>query len=240
MRPELHPACAAFPPLPDKEARDLANDIKVNGLLNPVTLTTDGLLLDGRCRWDACEEAGVTPTTVTYEGDDPIGFVLSQNRHRRHMTKSQLGLVVANIDRLPRGQPSKKRNSQCLAITSDKPPSVEELAKISGVGKSFIKYGRQLLDNAAPNIIDMVRRGVFNAEIAVAAAIAHSKEVQATWTADDALRIGSDIVQNRPSNRDRKRRMAADKEAKQAKVERKSRPPSGRRAWWRRRCQRSM
>jgi ParB-like chromosome segregation protein Spo0J len=44
-----------------EELRELANDIAANGLRDPVTLTPDGLLLDGRNRALACETVGLEP-----------------------------------------------------------------------------------------------------------------------------------------------------------------------------------
>jgi hypothetical protein len=34
----FHPACTIFPPLPDDELRELADDIATNGLGNPIVL----------------------------------------------------------------------------------------------------------------------------------------------------------------------------------------------------------
>jgi hypothetical protein len=43
---QLHPACKLFPQLPDDELQQLAEDIKANGLRNPVVLW-GGRILDG-------------------------------------------------------------------------------------------------------------------------------------------------------------------------------------------------
>ena len=54
----VHPAAEAFPPLPEKELKELADDIKRNGLEHSITLwrpddKTKPVLLDGRNRLDA-------------------------------------------------------------------------------------------------------------------------------------------------------------------------------------------
>lgn len=92
---EIHPVADLFPMLPDDELADLAADIKVRGQLQPIVLDSDGRILDGRNRFQACKLAKVEPEFVTYDGDDPNGYALAVNVARRHMTKSQQAIVVA-------------------------------------------------------------------------------------------------------------------------------------------------
>lgn len=98
----VHKAAELFPMLSDDELRTLADDIKANGLHEPIWLWDDDargstVLLDGRNRLAACDLAGVDVETRMYEGNDPIGFVLSQNLHRRHLTVGQRAAVAASI-----------------------------------------------------------------------------------------------------------------------------------------------
>jgi hypothetical protein len=95
-RPPLHPACKLFPALGQDELRELADDIAANGLRNPIVMY-QGKLLDGRNRWDACELAGVEPRFTEFQGDDPIGWVVSQNLIRRHLTASQRAVVAFDL-----------------------------------------------------------------------------------------------------------------------------------------------
>src|SRR5262245_55100444 len=162
MRPELHPACAEFPSLPDADLQELAEDIRNNGLLEPIILTADGLLLDGRCRWDACEIVGIEAHTVTYDGNDPVGFVLSKNKHRRHLDKSQIAMITGRLASLP---PHRPKETQLNKLTS----SAEELAKQSGVPLAYINYARTVLRKAEPHIIAMVDAGEVNVRVAAEA-----------------------------------------------------------------------
>ncbi len=93
MTIESHPAAASWPMLADDELDQLAADIKANGLIQPIVLDADGLILDGRNRHQACLLAGVEPTFTTFEGD-PVSFVLSSNEHRRHLNKGQRAIAV--------------------------------------------------------------------------------------------------------------------------------------------------
>ena len=92
-----HPIAAIFPPLPDDELAELADDIKRYGLINPIVMQDD-LLIDGRNRLRACELAGVEPTFMTLAEDcDPIPYILSCNISRRHMSKGQRAMATAMV-----------------------------------------------------------------------------------------------------------------------------------------------
>ena len=79
----VHPYADKFPMLPEPELAELAESIRANGLRNPIVLTPDGLILDGRNRAAACERVGVAPTTTVYEGDDLAEYVIDCNTSRR-------------------------------------------------------------------------------------------------------------------------------------------------------------
>ena len=86
---KFHPACLLFPKLPDDELNVLAEDIRLNGLRNPIVLY-QGMILDGRNRYLACKIAGVKPRFVQWSGSgSPLQWVISENLVRRHLTASQ-------------------------------------------------------------------------------------------------------------------------------------------------------
>jgi hypothetical protein len=120
---EPHEACLAWREMSAADLSDLANDISANGLRDPITLTADGFLLDGRNRALACIMAGVDPTTAIDDGD-PWLFSLSRNKHRRHMSVDQIAMVAATmaksffISRRPRMKASLTRSPLCSAIAS--------------------------------------------------------------------------------------------------------------------------
>lgn len=94
---EIHPYADRFPMLDDESLDALAADIRANGLLHPIVLTTAGVLLDGRNRLAACDRAGVAPAFCVFDGD-PIAFVIGQNMQRRDLTQAQKAhLAVAGL-----------------------------------------------------------------------------------------------------------------------------------------------
>ena len=104
---EVHPVADLFPMLADDELKELAEDIKARGLLQPIVLDAEGRVLDGRNRLAACELVGIEPSFVSYEGDDPDGYALSVNIARRHLTKGQQAMVAARACKVSL-QPTRK------------------------------------------------------------------------------------------------------------------------------------
>lgn len=85
---KIHPVANLFPLLSKDELRELADDIKANGLQQAIVMQ-DGTLLDGRNRLAACELAGVKPTFSEYEGESPVAFIMGVNLRRRHLSIGQ-------------------------------------------------------------------------------------------------------------------------------------------------------
>jgi ParB-like nuclease family protein len=96
----VHPAADVFPMLSDEELDDLAEDIKANGLIQPLVIAAvdnEWTLVDGRNRREACRIAGVQPHVQDLNGTDPLSYIISSNIHRRHMNKGQQAMAMAMI-----------------------------------------------------------------------------------------------------------------------------------------------
>jgi ParB-like chromosome segregation protein Spo0J len=104
----VHPAADAFPMMEEEELKELAADIEVNGLQQPLVLevvmpngriTGEMFLIDGRNRREACQRAGVVPDYVLLDGQDPVAYILSANINRRHMTKGQRAMATCLVSK---------------------------------------------------------------------------------------------------------------------------------------------
>src|SRR5712671_1568024 len=93
---KFHPLCEMFPLMVEDELDALVEDIRKNGLLEPI-ITYHGKILDGRNRYRACPLAGVAPRFEPYTGSDPLAFVISKNVRRRHLTQEQKRDVIAKL-----------------------------------------------------------------------------------------------------------------------------------------------
>jgi hypothetical protein len=99
----FHPASDELSPLMKPgQISGLADDIKQYGMLLPITLY-EGKILDGRCRYLACLEAGVEPTFKNFPDDYPhysgshIDFILSANLMRQHLSEDQRAVILVQL-----------------------------------------------------------------------------------------------------------------------------------------------
>ena len=98
-RYRVHPA-AVFPIMSGREFDELVEDVRVNGLREPVVVRGDQLV-DGRNRVRACAAAGVVPEVRQLErGTDVASWVMSVNVHRRHLDASQRALLASRLSAL--------------------------------------------------------------------------------------------------------------------------------------------
>jgi hypothetical protein len=98
---DFHPLADIFPLMEGEEFDALVADIEANDLLQPITLF-EGMILDGRNRYRACQKI----TDFYLErmhfrdvplGVDPVAFVIGANIHRRHLTGEQKRDLIAKL-----------------------------------------------------------------------------------------------------------------------------------------------
>jgi hypothetical protein len=144
----IHPAADEFPLLSEKELRELAGDIKRNGLHSELVFfrpLVDGVvetqLVDGRNRLDALAMLGLLkvneygetyikdekngefthiPRRQIYGDEDIKTLVYSLNLHRRHLTREQKNELIA---KLLKEQPEKS-DRQIATVAKASPTTV--------------------------------------------------------------------------------------------------------------------
>ena len=161
---EYHEDANIFPLIEGEEFEKLVDDIKANGLLNPIVLY-EGKILDGRNRYNACNSAGVEPNFIEYDGDSPREYVLSLNLTRRHLTESQRALVSARLSNTKHGgnRINQETNSSFDIVKS---------SKLLNVGTSITKQAKVVLREAPQEDIEAIERG----ELTVNKAIGNLKK----------------------------------------------------------------
>ena len=163
---KLHPACRLFPALDAKSLQALADDIAANGLEQPITLL-DGMILDGRNRFNACKMAGVKPKFVKFAGKStPVEWVVSQNLLRRHLTASQRAVVEFDLlpmlereakerQRLSKGR-GKKVGKKVPTHSGGK--ATEVAARITKTNSKYVAIVKNL-SKESPELVKQMRSG---------------------------------------------------------------------------------
>ena len=121
---KVHPAADAFPMMDDDGLAELGEDIKANGLREPIKFMRTGkarpvegmepateqpeILLDGRNRLEAMERLGIDVlescmVKAEYVNGsrgpfdfDAVAYIISLNAHRRHLTKAKLAAYIVD------------------------------------------------------------------------------------------------------------------------------------------------
>jgi N6-adenosine-specific RNA methylase IME4 len=147
MMLEFHPLADIFPLLEGTELDELVADIREHGLHEPVVIY-ESRILDGRNRYRACMAAGVEPTFTAYQGDDPVGYVISLNLRRRHLDESQRAMVAAKLATLKLGD---NQHSEGLPIGRG--------SDLLNVGERSVARAREVQEHGAPELVRAVERG---------------------------------------------------------------------------------
>ena len=167
MTYQQHPLSAAFPEMGAEDFQALKNSIESIGVQNPITIF-DGMVIDGWHRYRAATELMMDCPSVELADVDPREFVLSQNRARRHITQAQLALAAAAVYRWhPTGVKKDKVRTQC----GPTPKTTAEIATAAGVSQRTVEQAKAVTKNAAPEVVEAVKRG----EIGLVKAAAISK-----------------------------------------------------------------
>jgi ParB-like chromosome segregation protein Spo0J len=118
-------------------------------LREPVILF-EGKILDGRHRYEACRDAKVECDFKPYAGHDPLGFAISLNLRRRHLTSSQRAMLAGKLANLKQGQ---KKANTAVAV------SQQEAAKRLQVSIDSVQRAQKVHALGTAELIQAVETG---------------------------------------------------------------------------------
>lgn len=172
----FHPLSDLFPRMSEEEFKALVEDIRANGLRQPI-VTYQSQILDGRHRYDAANEAkreltdkDFTEFKPTGAADTPLKYVVSQNVNRRHLNESQRAIIAAGITDLKKGA-----NQYTIEGRSIDLPTA---AKMLNIGEASVKRAKKVLEKATPEIVDQVRKGTTRVSAVTKEVLAKPKDEQ--------------------------------------------------------------
>ena len=149
---KLHRYCALLPRMMAEEYQTLKADIKAHGLLEPI-VTYEDSILDGRHRYNICEELAVQPAYVQFESlsynGSPLDFVISKHQ-RRNLTPDQKAVLADKIANI--------KNGLHMLLTNEKQLSLSEALIATGASKGQVGKLRKIKkDN--PRVIERIESG---------------------------------------------------------------------------------
>ena len=161
---QFHDAANIFPLLTGDDFDALVEDIRNYGLREPVALL-DGKILDGRNRYRACLLANVKCESEEVKTDDPIAYVLSLNKHRRHLTPTQLAMVAAKAREVydrqakERQKLSEGRGKKGMVnMPYLKGSSRDAAGHALGVSGKLVDHASKVLRNGSPELIEAIEQ----------------------------------------------------------------------------------
>lgn len=133
---------------------ELVNDIKANGLINPVTVNTDHVLLAGYRRLSACKALGWTDIPVhmvsTENEEQELRVEISENEVRKEFTMTERLDYARRLqriesikaeERMKSGKPNPTPNSAEGGETRDK------VAASIGIGHDTLRKAQTIAEN---------------------------------------------------------------------------------------------
>ena len=205
----IHDLSYVFPDMTADEFTRLRDDIAEHGLRSPIAIW-QGEVLDGRHRMQACIEARVPPRYEMLDDDtDPLPYVLSQNFQRRHLTESQMGLVVAQLTLYKANHGGDRRSAERAEQSS---MTIADGAEIAGVSKATVSRGRSVLRDGADSVVDAVRDGKISLRDA-AEVVRHDDDVQNAAVEDVEAGTAKTASEAAETRAPRKRKVVIDDQA---------------------------
>lgn len=197
---DVHPLALLFPAMEGEAAATLRADVAAHGLREPILLTPERAILDGRNRFAALLAAGLIDNpvrvsalgryfrTVTLPEADWLGLVLSRNLARRHLSESQRALVAAKLATMGVGRP---KNSailhDCAGAAATPGRSLDAAGEALSVSRRSVASARVVLATAAPELVKAVEAGdvsIHAAEAVAARPVAEQAEIVARGRAE--------------------------------------------------------
>lgn len=157
---EYHPLANIFPLIDGPAYQELMADVMRHGVREPVWLY-EGQILDGRNRYRAAQAMGVECPTREYDGEDPTGFVVSLNLHRRHLSESQRAMVAAKLANMKQGQRTDIEPSANLQNVSQ-----SDAAELLSVSPRSVASAAKVQAEASPEVVQAVEQGAMSVSLA--------------------------------------------------------------------------
>lgn len=174
---EFHPLSQMFPYMTSDELAVLRDNVDKDRPDVVKVYTLGGKVLEGKNMMLVAVILGLQVEFVEYEGSDPIGFLLTRNLHRRHLTISQRAYVAAQMVTTTRG--SNQHKGTGIPEPSIKEVAQPEAARLLCISVDSVSGASKILASGNEEIIGAIRHGTITIHAAL-------RELKPTSGADDS------------------------------------------------------
>lgn len=137
---------------------ELINDIKANGLINPVTINTDHVLLAGYRRLTACKALGMEDIPVhmvsTESEEQDLKIEISENENRKEFTMTERLDYARRLQRIESIKAEQRKQSgqfgsdpQNSAEPSDLGETRQKVAEKVGMSHDTLRKAQEIAEN---------------------------------------------------------------------------------------------
>lgn len=162
----IHALASLFPPMSGDEFAAICEDVKANGLVEPIILL-DGEILDGIHRLKACLQVGTQPRYQEWDGEGgtPVQYVWSRNWTRRHLSAGQRAVISLTVEREFAKEASLRMARKAPTEGVARFPQAAESRKardragqLGGVSGRYVQDAK-LVERTSPDLLPLVWRG---------------------------------------------------------------------------------
>ena len=171
LRP--HPQTGVVPRMPADQYKAFKADIATRGLLAPLEITREGVVLDGRERLQAASELGLEQLPVqVVEPEDEVEHILLCALHRKHLTPSQRAALAVERDRYHEQQASAQRRRLANLRQSPEVATLPPRGKTRELAAGWAGVSPRTIQDAAtvhkhdPALFEQVKNGLIRVEAA--------------------------------------------------------------------------
>jgi len=171
----LHPVVFLFPELNAMEFDALVNSVRAHGQIDPVWITNENEIIDGRHRWLAQKKLGAKVQCRRLKNYTPelltsiIDHCIAQNINRRHMTKDQRSIVAVTMEkkRVEAVAAQEKGDLSLHGGTGFSWNTFDELLERFRIQKSKYNHAAQVVTYGQEEIIDACAKGIIPLHVAL-------------------------------------------------------------------------
>ena len=170
----LHDQQERIPTLTAKELKAFIASVEARGVRVPIEITPEGVVLDGRARLHAAEEAGLEQVPVRLVApDDELEYMLRAALERRQLSASQAAALTLELEQhqelraqaRERQRANLRQNAEVATLPPRGEKSRETIARVAGCSPRTVQDAATVQAHD-PELFEQIKQGKIGAETA--------------------------------------------------------------------------